>query len=188
MQLGLNKIQASVNNGTAFRSSADLISAEILSVQQKAIELHSTRKAYMDMLSQFIDKTIAETDVLEKPQALNTNYEFKRPELNVFDAQSKSLDAQNKLLTSNVLPKFGFFLQGGYGRPALNMLSNEFQGYYIGGFRLSWTPSSFYTLKKKRAELGISRQEIDVQKQTFIFNSNLTIKQQNNEISKFNSY
>lgn len=185
LQLGLNKVQASVTNGTAFRSSADLIRAEILSIQQQAIELKASRKALTDMLGQFTGQTIPDTAILIRPAPVHLSDHIKRPELAVFEAQQQLLRTQDKLLTVNTLPRLGLFVQGGYGRPALNMLSNKFEGYYLGGLRATWSPSVFYTLKRKRAEIQISHQEIAVQQENFLFNTTLTVKQQNADISKF---
>ena len=41
------------------------------------------------------------------------------------------------------MPRLGFFVQGGYGRPGLNVLKNQFDTYYPGGLRLSWALSDF---------------------------------------------
>ena len=185
LQLGFDKTQASVKNGTAFRSNADLISAELLQTKQHTIELQASRKAYTDMLSLFIGKPVNEDTALATPEQVTVSGEIKRPELAVFDAQGKGLDVQNQLLTVNTLPKLSLFLQGGYGRPGLDVLDNNFAGYYIGGVHLSWSPSAFYTLKKKRAQIGINRQELAVQKETFLFNTTLTVKQQSSEINKY---
>ncbi|WP_118972907.1 TolC family protein [Taibaiella koreensis] len=185
LQLGLKKVQAAVDNGTAFRSNADLISAEVLTAGQQATTLQTTRKAYTDMLSQFINRPVNESTILTIPPVPATDNNIKRPELATWDTRLKGLDVQNRLLTSSTLPKIGLFLQGGFGRPGLNMLNNSFEGYYIGGLRLSWSPSSFYTLKKKRAAIDVSRQEIAVQKETFLFNTSLTVKQQDQEMDKY---
>ncbi|MBZ4187823.1 TolC family protein [Niabella beijingensis] len=185
LQLGLKKMQAAIKNGTAFRSNADLISADILTAGQHTTELLAARNAFADMLGQFIGKPVDEATVLQKPPPAITDSSIKRPELKVFDAQQKNLEIQNRLLTNSTRPRVGLFLQGGLGRPALNMLSNEFQGYYLGGIRLSWSPSSFYTLKKKRAAIDISRQEITVQEEAFRFNTGLSVKQQTREMGKY---
>ena len=185
LQLGLNKVQASVNNGTAFRSSADLISAEILKARQHTIELEASRKAYTDMLGLFIGKPVDENTVLIKPDEVSASNEIKRPELNVFEAQNKSLDAQDHLLSVDTRPKLGLFFQGGYGRPGLDMLNNNFAAFYLTGVHFTWSPSVFYTLKRKRALININRDEVEVQKETFLFNTNLTVKQQNGDIGKY---
>jgi len=137
------------------------------------------------MLSLFIGKTIDEGTILVKPQPVTPSHDINRPELLVYEQQNKNLDVQNELLTSKALPKLSLFFQGGMGRPALDLLSNNLDAYYIGGIRLTWSPSVFYTLKKERALIDINRKTLDVQKETFLFNTNLTVKQQDAEIDKY---
>ena len=185
LQLGLNKAEASIKNGTAFKSTGDVIKADILKNKQRTIELQASRKAYMDMLGLFTGTNTTAETVLVKPQPINVSEQINRPELLVYNEQAKNLDVQNKLLTSKTLPRLGLFLQGGVGRPGLDMLSNSLDAYYIGGVRLTWSPSVFYTLKKSRALIDINRKTLDVQKETFLFNTNLTVKQQDAEIGKY---
>ncbi len=185
IQLGHDKIMASIKNGIAFRSNGDVIVAELLKNKQQTIELRASRKAYTDMLSLFVGKTVDDETILVKPQPVNVSRQINRPELLVYNEQDKNLDVQNKLLTAKALPKLDLFFQGGMGRPALDLLSNNLSAYYIGGIRLSWSPSSFYTIKKERALIDINRQNLDVQKETFLFNTNLTVKQQDADIGKY---
>src|SRR5690606_38218357 len=82
------------------------------------------------------------------------------------------------------IPRLNLFLQGGYGRPGLNMLKNNFETYYIGGVRLNWSLSGLYTSKKEKARLDIKNQVLDLQKETFLFNTQQTIQKQDAEIEK----
>jgi outer membrane protein TolC len=175
------------NNGTAFRSNADVLQAQVLQDEQQSINLRASRKAYTDMLGLFIGKTVDETTILVTPHSPNISHEIEitRPELLLYDQQAKSLDVLNKLLTVQTLPKLSLFVQGGFARPGLDFLSNEFTGYYIGGIKLTWSPSAFYTLKNSRKLIDVSRNNLEVQKETFLFNTNLTVKQQDADINKY---
>jgi outer membrane protein TolC len=184
IQLGINKTQTAIANGTAFKSSLDALKAELLKANQRSIELKATRKGYTDMLSLFVTKTVDEQTELVTPQAPLTAQTINRPELQMYDYQSKSLDVQSRMITAKNLPKLNLFLQGGYGRPALNMLSNDFESYYIGGLRLNWSLSGFYTYGKEKELVNINRKTIELQKETFLFNTQHTLKQQNAEIYK----
>jgi hypothetical protein len=99
--------------------------------------------------------------------------------------QKKTLDVQRKLIAANNLPRFSLFFQGGLGRPALNMLNPDLQGYYIGGLRLNWNLTAFYTSNKEKKLLAVNQNIIDIQRETFLFNTQLNLEQQNSEISKF---
>lgn len=181
---GIDKTTGAIANGIALRSSADILKAELLKANQKTVELKATRKGYTDMLSLFINQPVDETVVFEKPSTLTLASDINRPELKLYDLQKTIFDAQDKLITAKNLPRFSLFFQGGMGRPALNMLSNDLTGYYIGGLRLNWNLSGFYTAEKEREILVINKNQLDVQRQTFIFNTNLTMKQQTSEVVK----
>jgi len=182
VQNGVDKEKALVANGTAYRSNVDELEAQLLQTDQSRIELVATKKAYLDMLAVFINKPVDENTILEKPAAPMLADSVSRPELLSYDYQKKTYDLQDKLLVAQLMPKFSFFAQGGYARPGLNELSNNFAWYYIGGLRLSWNIGSLYTLKNQKRLLNIDRETLDIQKETFLFNTNLTQKQQNSDI------
>lgn len=184
IQSGLNKVNAAIANGTSIKSNADVLSAELLKAEQRSIELKANRKGFADMLSVFINQPISETTSLKEPLVQAVSSGINRPELKLFDVQKKSFEIQNKLLLAKNLPRVSLFFQGGYGRPTLNMLSNDFGTYYIGGARFSWNISGFYTFKKEKQMQGINQNLLDVQKEVFLFNTNLSLKQQTSEVSK----
>lgn len=185
IKVGINKLNAAIENGVAVQSDADNLKAELLKANQKIIELDVNRKAFTQMLSHFIGTEITESTELVKPQfQINTN-EINRPELLMFEMQEKTFDAQKKLINAKVLPYFNLFFQGGVGRPALNMLSNDLDGYYITGLRLNWRISNFYTFKKEKKIVDLNKQGVDIQRQMFLFNTNLLLQQQNSEMDKY---
>jgi hypothetical protein len=64
------------------------------------------------------------------------------------------------------------------------MLSNDLNFFYLGGLRLNWSLSNFYTSRKEKEILGFNQSSMDLQKETFLFNTNLAVKQQFNEVAK----
>ncbi len=182
---GMNKNDVAIANGIALKSSSDILRAELLKADQRTIELKAMRKGYADMLSLFINRPVKENTILEKPyRAASLMTKINRPELKLFETQKSTFDVQSKLIDTKALPRFSLFFQGGYGRPGLNMLNNNFDLYYIGGARLTWNISSFYTQKQEKQLLNLSQNALEVQKETFVFNTNLTLKQQDSEILK----
>jgi outer membrane protein TolC len=85
------------------------------------------------------------------------------------------------------LPKASLFAQGGYGRPGLDLLRNDFSFYYIAGLRLNWSIGNFYTYQGEKDLLRIDKRNIDVTRQTFLLNSKASLRQQSSEISKWQS-
>ena len=76
------------------------------------------------------------------------------------------------------------FFQGGYGKPALNMFSNKFEPYYVMGAKLNWQFSKLYTLRKDRANLETQRKNLNLQKDIFNLNNEISQTQQTGEILK----
>ncbi len=185
IRAGLDKINAAISNGTALKSSADVLQAELLKADQRSIELKAGRKGYADMLAIFINQPVTESTVLQPPAPVAPMPAINRPELQLYEAQKSSITIQDKLIKAKNLPRLGVFAQGGYGRPGLNMLSNDFAGYYIGGLKLNWNFTGLYTAKKEKAILKLNQAGIDVQKETFLLNTRMVLSQQNTEVTKF---
>ena len=174
-----------MTNGTAYRSSVDELQAQLLTTDQSRVELSATRKAYLNMLAVFINQPVDENAILEKPAPPTITDAVSRPELLFYDYQKTSYDLQEQLLKDQLRPKLSFYAQGGYARPGLNFLSNDFAWYYIGGLRLSWNLGSWYTLKNQKNILEIDKTTLDIQKETFLFNTSVTQQQQNAEMEKY---
>jgi len=181
---GISKTNAAIANGTALKSSSDILRAELLKAGQHSIVLNATRKAYFEMLSQFMNQSLDENSVLKRPEQISPSMDISRPELSVFENQKKMIDVQDKLLRAKNQPKVGLFLQAGFGRPGLNMLKNDFAGYYMGGVRVNWSLSGLYTYQNDRALLENNRKSIDAEKETFLFNTVNTLQRQKEEIIK----
>ena len=186
IQSGIKRVSAQVQNGTAFRSNIDLLNAESLKTDQRIIDLTATRKGYLEALGLFLNRPLPENTQLEKPMLNNFVADdlIARPELKLFSSQVKLADHQRKLIQSKNLPTAGFFVQGGYGKPALNLLKNEFDFFYVGGLRLSWSLGGFYTKKKELQLVEVNKQMVDVKKETFLLNTNTQLKQQKAEVDK----
>jgi len=187
IQAGINKTNAAIENGIGLKSNLNLLKAEMLKTEQRAIELNAGRKSYADMLSLFIGVPVTENTTLQIPVSPKFSAVIARPEIELYNLQKQVFDVQGSMINARNIPRFSLFLQSGYGRPALNMLSNDFDFFYIGGLRLNWSLTSFYTSQKEREILGLNQNSIDIQKETFLFNTNLAVKQQFNEAAKIES-
>lgn len=176
--------RVAIENGLALHSSADLLKAEMLIAEQRLSELKFNRTAFTEMLSQFIGIPVTDDAQFAQPDTYSANNDVDRPELYLFDTRKKVLSAQSALITDKTLPHLSLFVQGGYGRPALNMLKNDFEFFYIGGIRLVWNISGYYTRKNEQQLIYIEKDRINLEKDTFLFNVNMQLKQQHNEILK----
>jgi hypothetical protein len=179
-------MKAAVQNGMALKSQADILEADLLKNQQRAIELNATRSGLTDMLALFIGREDLDSNTtLIKPEPVAIASTVNRPELILYDLQRNKLSLQDKLLNTKIMPRANFNLQAGVGRPALNMLSNNMDFYYIGGLKLTWSPSSLYTRKREKALLHNAEANIDVSKETFLFNTAMETKEIKAKVRKY---
>ena len=178
------QISSYIENGIASQSDLDAVSVEQLNTRQKRIELTSSRQAYLSMLALLTGEEMPAGISLQKPvpewdiPVIANN----RPELIWFDAQNGRLQVQEEALKTQLMPRFGLFVQGTYGNPGLNMLKNEFSPYYVAGVRLSWNFGSLYTLRNDRRVIAANRQLLDSNRDVFLFNTRLQATQQGSAV------
>ena len=184
IQNGLSKAEAQLTNGVILRSQMDVLKAQLILLEQKQIELETVRKNFLDLLSVFINKKLNANTALQRPEKIEFTRENNRTELQLFQLQHLAVDVQKSLLHSKNSPKLGAFFQGGYGKPGFNMLKNEFDLFYIAGIRLNIPISGYYTQKNDLGLLTIQQEEIEVQKENFLFNQKFQTLQSSNELEK----
>jgi len=93
----------------------------------------------------------------------------------------------DKLTATKIKPKLIGFGTMGYGRPGLNMLSNNFGSYGIFGAKLSWNVWNWDQTKTERQVLGVQKNIIETQKENFNQNLRVTISSNLSEINKYKS-
>ena len=180
-------VESYVENGIANQADLSTVKIEMLKAGQQRIQMESAQTAYLQMLSILIGNKISKETEFVKPSVSNDNSSviIKRPELELFSAQEATIDAQTNELKSTIMPAIGAFVQGGYGKPGLNMLQNEFDAFFLGGVKLSWNFGSLYTYKNSVRSNELKKLSIDTQRDTFTHNLNMQISQQQNEIEKY---
>lgn len=184
----LKRMRTYYNNGVAMQADVDAIEAELLTAQQTLGQIESSRASYRRMLELFIGQPLKDK-TLQRPQmqsiASNTS---ARPELNMFTAQQNKIAAQRKAINSSVMPRFSLFAQGYYGYPGLDMfksmMTTEWTLNAIVGVRMQWNIGAFYTKKNNLDKLNTAEQQIALQRDIFLFNSDMQATQQSGEIER----
>lgn len=183
LSVNLQQVEALKKNGMANDVDVDAIIVEQLTAAQKGYELEMSYDAYLDMLGAFTGKTFTKATWLLTPSRIASfSSVISRPELEMYKDQEELLSQKNKLLKAGLMPKFGLFLQGGYGRPGLDMLNNEFEPFLIGGIRFNWDIGRFYTLKNDRKKIDNAISIVETQRKTFLFETELQLMKQQVEL------
>jgi outer membrane protein TolC len=187
LQTGIKKVEAQVQNGTAFRSALNLLKAEWLKAGQRSTELAATRKGLVDWLSVFTGQDWPADLVLVTPVVDDGPLaeDVVRPELSLFSGQKQLLTQQEKLIRARNRPRASLFAQGGYGRPGLNLLLNRFDLFFMGGLRINWSMGGLYTRKKDLQQIGLSRQQVQIRQDLFLLNTRAQLRQQQADIGKW---
>jgi len=173
------------NNGMAMQSELDQLDVELLNLEQNRIEQISLRESSLRLLSLFIDKKLDENVILQKPSnSFMPDRQIMRPELGLYDSQVNLYNTQESSIEAKNMPRLNLFLQGGYGRPGLNMLEDKFKFFALGGLKLSWNFGNLYTKKNEKRLIKNSVDNIEVQRETFLFNTNLELTKEQTEIEK----
>lgn len=188
LRSNLEKVRALQRNGVAMQSDADVLEAELLSVGQQLIQFESSCDSYRRMLGIFIGQKVGDRK-LQRPSAVQPlSGESARPELAMFAAKIDRLTAQEKMVKSSSMPRLGFFAQGYYGYPGLDymqgMMNSDWSWNAMLGVKLSWNFGAYYTQKNNLDKLRTSRQQVEVQRDVFLFNMNLQAAQENGDIAR----
>ncbi len=184
LDITYKKVMACVDNGVANNSDLDRVSVAKINAKQQRIQLKQMRSAYIDILSIYINEPLKDNVTLQTPPSfyIDNTLENSRPELLWFEAQNELLNTKEKNLQASYMPELSAFVQGGYGRPNLNMLNDDFNFYYIAGIRLKWNIHSLYTNKNDKHLIETSRNINQMNKENFLFNNNVQSVQQQSSI------
>lgn len=186
LQRNYDRVYSCMLGGIANSSDLDAVRVDQLKAEQNEAALLCTKQAYVEMLSQLIGEEIDATAEFVKPSIMRPSTDaINRPELELYDMQVKNFEAENRRVSSALYPRFGLFITGGYGRPGLDMLKNEFSPYYLAGVRMSWNIGSFYTEKNRRRVIRNNIQSVEAQRETFLFNTRLDIAMKDKSIEKY---
>ena len=181
----LKFIESGIKNGVLEKSTALVLKAEILNLEQNEIQLEAGKNAAIQMLSILTGKTISNDSELKfNNSTVGGNLDINRPEFQLFDNQTGQLETQMELLDKTRSPKLFGFGQAGYGKPALNMLNNEFDAYYLVGVGVSWNAFDWKNTFRKKQLVQLQQQMIQTQKETFTQNVQILLSQQQEQIGK----
>lgn len=186
----LSKVEALYKNGLVFNNNVLQIKAQILKNQQKLTEVIASKKIVLDALGLLTNTNFKLSTPFEMPNtilAVDNQPEYERPEFRLFDAQKNNIQSQLALVDAKNNPKISAFLQTGFGRPALNMLKNDFALFGIGGIRLQWSLGNFYTAKREKTILQNQTLLVQNEKETYSLNHRIELQKYLDEIEKLNS-
>ena len=188
LRSNLEKVRALQRNGVAMQSDADAVEAELLTVNQQLTQVAASRDSYRRMLEIFTGRPL-DGEQLERPDASEPrSMESSRPELALFDATADKLTAQERLVKAATRPHFGLFAQGYYGYPGMDyfqsMMSPDWSWNAMAGVKMSWNFGAYYTRKNSLAKLRTAKEQVEMQREIFLFNTRLQTAEESGDIAR----
>lgn len=186
LNTALDKVKVMVKNGVSLETNQFNLEAELITINQNIKNIELGRSALLEILGKLIGKDLDKETQLTKPGTIRLKSDFVRPELTLIDLQKNTLSLQNLQLAAQNVPEISLFLQGGWGKPALNLFSTKFEPYYLGGVRLQWNISRLYTILRERRIIETRLKMYDVEKDMFTMNNDIEQTQQLSKINQLN--
>lgn len=182
----IDRLSAGVQNGTVLPSNVNMLKAELLRTEQQELSAASSREANLAVLQLLTGYQAPGAVKLAIPAitAAPETDTLLRPELQLYRLQSSALDQQAKLTATRPMPRVSAFVQGGYGRPGLNMLNNDFAAFYMTGIRFNWTLWNWRYHRKEQDILRLQQKNIDHQSEAFTLNTRTQLAQQRTDINR----
>ena len=179
------QLESAVKNGMVLSADLDLILAELLKLKQQQTELQTSRETVLAALGILTGKDPVELKNLGiEMNDLPGDNQIFRPELDLFQKQTDLLSATSDLQSKKRNPKLFGFGQVGYGRPALNMLNDDFDSYYQVGVGVNWSIFDWKTTKRDREILTLQQELVKTRQQQFELNIRIALDGEQRKIDQ----
>jgi outer membrane protein TolC len=185
LERNISKVKLSAENGLAYNSDTDELKVEMLKVDQRVDEFLYTRKSFMAMLAIMTGEPLSENQVLDRPELdVSLPGTINRPELTLYNYQRQLAEQQIALSRVGYMPKIGLLGLGVRLAPGAQFGTQSLSSLSLAGINLSWNTMGLYRDKNNRNQAKVSLDRIQNQQETFLFNTNLQLTQQANDIDK----
>jgi outer membrane protein TolC len=157
----------------------------MLKVDQRVDEFLYTRKSFMAVLAIMTGEPLKEDQVLERPELdVSLPGAINRPELTLYNYQRQLAEQQTAMSRVGYMPKIGLLGLGVRLDPGAQFGTQSLSSLSLAGVNLSWNTMGLYRDKNNRNQAKVSLDRIQNQQETFLFNTNLQLTQQANDIDK----
>ncbi|MCH5226394.1 MAG: TolC family protein [Muribaculaceae bacterium] len=177
LNANLSLLESMYKNGTAMKSDLDMVKAQALTLKQTITQAESSEISYKKLLGIYIGEDVTNemlvTPNATMPNSLNSN----RPELQLFDSRLLTSESSRNLINASLMPKIGLFAQAYYGYPGFDyfksMMSRDLSFNILAGVKASWSIDAFYNKKNRLNKIELDLNNIEIEREIFLFNSNL---------------
>ena len=183
----ISSMQSAVNNGVIIKSDVDVLTSEMINLEQQLAENEIRKTSLIKILSDLTGTEIDASTVFIVPsQTSEPSNELLRPELQLFDLRKEQLAAGIKVIESKRMPKAIGFATLGYGNPpGSDFFKNEFAPYYILGASIKWNIFDWNHAKNEKQMVALQQRIIENRKNDLTDNLKRLLESKNAEILSF---
>jgi outer membrane protein TolC len=181
--------------GAALPGDTAAIAATLLQREQDKLQLRGDRSAALARLSELAGHAVNDSTPLAVPndsaavastlRALDTLH--ARPEYGQFAATRDRLAKQIAIEAAQQKPRVSAFGRVGYGRPGLDLLSRDFQSYWIAGVQVHWAPWNWGATDRDRQVSEIQAQIVSTNEEAFTRSLHRAVQQSLATMSRLDS-
>jgi outer membrane protein TolC len=154
----INEMEVRVKEGVVLLSAVNQLKAEKLKLQQRLMEIPSRRVSLIAIIETLTQTKIDNETVFVEPNVPEVPPKaIVHPDLLQFDAQNSLLDASMELTSRKRYPTVAAFASAGYGKPGLNMISNEWDFFTLVGAKASWNLWDWSSTHREKEQLRIRK-------------------------------
>jgi outer membrane protein TolC len=182
----INRIKQLNDNGLVYKTDVDEIRVEQIKLNQQKKEFNYTRNGYVTMLSLLTGVKLDNQAIFQRPLPDNLSYdpEISRPELYLYKSQRNLVNAQAGMQHVNLMPSLGLLGAGVVFAPGVSLGGGKLSTLGIAGLSASWNVSGLYRNSNEKKLTQQALNKIDVQEETFLFNTKLQMTQTSANIEK----
>jgi len=182
------RMLAMYEEGAAPKASVLKIEAALTEYRQQLIEVGTLELQAMGTLTlltgiEIDGSTSMPLYTITVPNV--TTPTFNSAENKMFELRDLQLNANKALISNKRLPMVAAWGRAGYGRPGLNMLSDEFNPYFIVGATLSWEPWDWNRSKYELQTVNLRKKDLEARHDLYLNAQEISRKQL---ISAINMY
>jgi outer membrane protein TolC len=180
----IDRIKKLNDNGMAYKTDVDEIKVEKLKLNQQKKEFDYTRNGYLTMLSFLAGVRFDNQTIFQKPVVTSqlTTLEIIRPELSLYKSQRNLVNAQAGMQKVDLMPKVGILGAAVVLAPGIS--SSSATSIFVAGLSASWNISGLYKNSNEKQLTLQSLDKINVQEETFLFNTKMQLTQTSADIEK----
>lgn len=159
LETRMRQAETRVRNGSGSQAQADTWHVEWLMAGQRHDEAERQRQAALNRLAILSGRHWVGVPVLMEPDAAVPG---ARPELRVFEARRRELQARHTQVRAGRMPQVAAFGTAAYGKPGLDLFSDTFKPWYVVGVQVRWSLWDQGRSARSHTRLELARRETAV--------------------------